>query len=232
MKSRLGAAVDAQLPQDIQNVGLDRLLFHEQLTGYLPVRLATRHKLQDLSLALSKGLGVLWGANFTHQARRSLGGELDPSLRCAPYRPVQLLGVGVLKEVAYRPGAHGLRHRSILKDAGERHDLHLRQLRADGSDGLYAVHDGHEEVHQDDVGLELPGHLQRLLAVLRFADHLELRVEGEEHPQALAHHAVVVGYQDPYRHYLSYDFGLRLSSRRRSIAMFVHTPDAPREYSR
>src|SRR5215213_5841191 len=73
MKSRLGAAVDAQLPQDIQNVGLDRLLFHEQLTGYLPVRLATRHKLQDLGLALSKGLGVLWGANFTHQARRSLG---------------------------------------------------------------------------------------------------------------------------------------------------------------
>src|SRR5215208_3183226 len=162
MEGRLGAALDAELPQDARDVGLYRLLFHEQLTGYLPVRLPAGQVLQDLGLAL-----------------------------------------------------------------GKRNDFHLRQLRPDRLGGRDPIHDGHEKAHQDHVGLELPGHLQGLLAVLRFADHLELRVEREEHPQALAHHAVVVGYQDPYRHYPSYDFGPRLSPRRRSMAMFVPLPDGP-----
>src|SRR5829696_5143174 len=122
------------------------------------------------------------------------------------------------------PGAHGSRHRGALKDTRERHDLHIRQFRENGSGGFQAVHDGHQEVHQDDVRLELPGHLQRLLAVRGFSDDLEVRVEGEEHPQALAHHGVVVGYQDPYRHAApraSLDFGARLSPRPEPLAMCV-----------
>src|SRR5215212_6326687 len=227
MERRLGAALDAELPQDARDVDLDRLLFHEQLTGYLPVRLAAGQELQDLGLTLGERLRVLGGTHLAHQTRRRLGGELDPPLGRAPYRPVQFLGVGVLEQIAYRPGAHGPCHRGTLEDAGERHDFHLRQLCPDRLGGRDPIHDGHEKVHQDHVGLELPGHLQGLLAVLGLSHDLDIRVEREKHPQALAHHAVVVGYQDPYRHYLSYDFGPRLSPRRRSMAMFVPLPDGP-----
>ena len=92
--------------------------------------------------------------------------------------------------------------------------------------GLYAVHNGHEEVHQDHVGFEVSGKGQGLLAVCCLPDHLYLGVEREEHPQALAHHAVIVGYQDPYRHdYFSLGFGPELSPRRRRLTTIVPSPD-------
>src|SRR5215212_10022927 len=50
-------------------------------------------------------------------------------------------------------------------------------------------------------------------------DHLKLRVEAQEHAQPLAHHAMVVGYQDPYRHSPFSDLGPRLSLRQSSYTI-------------
>jgi hypothetical protein len=36
------------------------------------------------------------------------------------------------------------------------------------------------------------GHAHRLGSIARLADHFEFRVQAEKHPQALAHHAVIV----------------------------------------
>ncbi len=60
--------------------------------------------------------------------------------------------------------------------------------------GLHAVEDGHGDVHQDDVGSQLEGQAEGLVAVGGLAHHLEaLVLQGAA--QALAEHPVVVGDQ-------------------------------------
>jgi hypothetical protein len=46
---------------------------------------------------------------------------------------------------------------------------------------------GHPDVHQDDVGPLFPGQRDRLGAVARLADDLEVRRGVDEHPEAAAH---------------------------------------------
>jgi hypothetical protein len=119
------------------------------------------------------------------------------------HRPVELLALpqGFLVPLALRDVADDRADHVATIERDHAHaDLDFGQFLADGPGGLHAVHHGHQEVHQDHVGSELAGHLQGLLAVLGLAYHLEVGVEGEEHAQPLAHHAVVVGYQDPYGH--------------------------------
>ena len=62
-----------------------------------------------------------------------------------------------------------------------------------------AVAPWHHQVHQDHVGVELGGALERLVAVGRLADDLEALLEREERPQPLAHDRVVVDDQDADR---------------------------------
>ena len=51
--------------------------------------------------------------------------------------------------------------------------------------------------------------LDRLFTSVGLADDLELRVEGEEHPEALPNHAVVVSDQQPDRPRCSFFARLR-----------------------
>ena len=57
----------------------------------------------------------------------------------------------------------------------------------------------HPQVHQDDVGREPLGHLDRLVAVHRRLDHLDVLKQVENQGEALADHPLVVGEQDPDR---------------------------------
>ena len=56
-----------------------------------------------------------------------------------------------------------------------------------------AIHHRHQHVHQHDIRLELERHPDGLGAVRRFADHLQLSIQREEHAQPLAYHTVVIG---------------------------------------
>jgi hypothetical protein len=62
--------------------------------------------------------------------------------------------------------------------------------------GVDAVHQRKLVVEDGDVGLGLGGKLDRLPAVLRFADHLSARLAAEDRVEARAHHVIVVGDQD------------------------------------
>ena len=53
------------------------------------------------------------------------------------------------------------------------------------------------DVHEDHVGVDEPALVEGLQAVRRLADHLDVRVGGEQHLEALAHHLVVVDDQHP-----------------------------------
>jgi hypothetical protein len=63
--------------------------------------------------------------------------------------------------------------------------------------GLEAVELGHPDVHQHQVRRELARALQRRAPVGGFADHLEVGLRVEDHPQAAAHERLIVGDQDP-----------------------------------
>ena len=69
----------------------------------------------------------------------------------------------------------------------------------EAADRLDAVHARHPQVHQHDVGGVLGGERERLLAVGRGADELDPVEQAEQRAEALAHDALVVGEQDPYR---------------------------------
>ena len=65
--------------------------------------------------------------------------------------------------------------------------------------GLHAVHLRHRDVHQDHVGLELVGELDRFETVGRLADDVEA-LFGHRSAQPFAQHSVIVGQQESDRH--------------------------------
>ncbi len=58
--------------------------------------------------------------------------------------------------------------------------------------GDNAVHVGHADIHEDDVGLLLFEHGERLEPVCRNADHLDLGAGGEHAPDAVGKDGLIV----------------------------------------
>src|SRR5439155_16097990 len=58
------------------------------------------------------------------------------------------------------------------------------------------VHDGHHQIHQHHVRAQGADHLERLLAIGGFADHVQARVNLQDRLQTLAHNGVVVDNQN------------------------------------
>jgi hypothetical protein len=83
-----------------------------------------------------------------------------------------------------------------------REDEHLRRLRegANGPRGSHAVEDRHPQVHQDQVGSEHRDEGERLRAVLRLADDVEVRFLGQDRRHAGAHDGVVVDDEETDAH--------------------------------
>ena len=84
----------------------------------------------------------------------------------------------------------------VLEHTRQRDHLDVGKLLLDLTDGRDTVQDGHDQVHQDDVRLERTGLVDRVAAVGRLADDLEVVVQSEEHAQPLTDDRVVVGEQD------------------------------------
>ena len=67
----------------------------------------------------------------------------------------------------------------------------------DATRRLDAVHLGHADVHQHDVGPFARHEIERGLPVLRLADHLDVRSGAQEDGEPSAHERLVVGDRDP-----------------------------------
>ena len=59
------------------------------------------------------------------------------------------------------------------------------------------VHDRHPDVHQNDVGPQMPRQADRVRAVGGLAHDLQAGLGGEHRGEALPHHRLVVGDQAP-----------------------------------
>jgi hypothetical protein len=87
----------------------------------------------------------------------------------------------------------------VVTEAGQ--DQHFRcvvgvggeVVRGEVSGGLYAVHAGHADVHDDDVGCQFAGQFDGFGALTCFAYHFEVWVDGQHHAEAATDQCLVVG---------------------------------------
>ena len=102
------------------------------------------------------------------------------SLRRKALAPARRRGVDVLVQVERR----------------EHHDPHLRTCRHSTASGLDPIQRGHLDVHEHDVGLELGDELDRLQTVRGLADHGEVVLGAEDHPEPRPDEPLVVSEED------------------------------------
>jgi hypothetical protein len=77
---------------------------------------------------------------------------------------------------------------------------------------LEPVQARHPDVHEHQVGTQAARQGHRLVAVGRLADDLDIRLAGQQHPQAGAHHRLVVVDEHPDRQGLGRSNGSRARS--------------------
>ena len=82
-------------------------------------------------------------------------------------------------------GAHGSRQPGLVLEQSPR--------------SVETVHDGHLDVHQDDVRVTPADDLQRLRAVRGLPDHLDVRLRLEDPAEADADQLLVIDQDDPDR---------------------------------
>jgi hypothetical protein len=113
-----------------------------------------------------------------------------------------LAGVGVLEQVTGGTRLQGGAHPLLLDERGHRDHLDVGPAPLDLGGGGHAVHHGHLQVHEDDVGqparaVEDGQLVERPLAVVGLADHGHPRLGRQVGRQPGAHHLVVVDEEDP-----------------------------------
>ena len=109
----------------------------------------------------------------------------------------ELLRRGALEQEAAGAGPDRVVDVVVEVEGCEHEDLRAGIAAEQVARGLEPVELGHPDVHQHEVRRELARALQRLAPVGGLADHLEVGLRVEDHPQAAAHERLIVGDQDP-----------------------------------
>ena len=115
-----------------------------------------------------------------HQAPIEFGIEVGTSARHRPDGAHQLARAALLERVAGRAGPQQFAEIAFLSVPRECQHLDRRGLLPDGRGGLQAVHAGHADIHQQNVGPERHGRIDGLLAIDGLPDDLEVGLAAEE----------------------------------------------------
>src|SRR4051812_10765226 len=193
----LGAVGDVELAEDPRQVRLHRLVADLQLAGDELVGQALDEQREHFALALGQpGERIGLGAGREDRPRRArverrlaAGGGADAV--------GDVVGGGVLEQVAAGAGVERGEDPRAVGERGEHEHGGLGTLLEHAPGRLDAVDARHVEVHDDHVGLQLAGALDRLRPVGGGADELDVVDRRDEPAEALADHAVVVGEQHP-----------------------------------
>ena len=215
----LGSVAQIELDEDVADVRLDGRAGEIEILGDLVVRAAPGVLIEDVALAFSEV-----GEPGAVQARgRRTAYELLDQAPCHRRREQRLAGRDdadageepfgrlVLEHEASGSGAQGVV--DVLVEVEGREHEHPGVVACAGGQQLARrldpVHARHPHVHQDDVGPEAPRGLDRLLAVARLTDDLDVVVGPEDERKARADHRLIVGDQDPDTHARSPSSGSR-----------------------
>ena len=151
-------------------------------------------------MAISSGTLVRPPERTSSSSLRAIEPESAASPFATPREEVdQPAGRLGLEQVAGRAAADRGEEVLLGPGGGEHDDLALRSGLADSGEGGEAVHSGHGEVEQHEVGRELRCLLERLRAVGRLADDGE-PVLGEQRAERLPGERVVVDEEDADGH--------------------------------
>src|SRR5690606_17756073 len=173
----------------------------------LRVRHAPRGEQEHLPLARGEGgelRGLLGDAAARIEVLEQLpGGRGGDDGRARVHRAdrrEQELRVGVLQEETARAGGDGARGGLVEVEGGEQDDARAPLGRVGGREDaprrLDAVHDGHTDVHEHDVGARAGRERDALEPVARLPHELEVGLRADEHPDARAEERLVVDEGD------------------------------------
>ena len=107
---------------------------------------------------------------------------------------VQFILMNALGEVARGPGAQHLQGKRVHPTGRERHHLDVEAQTSNAHGGFQPADAGHENVHQDDMGHELPRQIHGLLPVFSLRDNAEAVAFRKHLPQAHPKQPVAVHY--------------------------------------
>src|SRR3990172_5518673 len=204
VKNQLCGAVQVQLLQDVAAVGFHGVNTQIQQDGYLLVTLAFRQKLQNLPLAgREQFVGILHAPLLQHtdvvlhQHLADCGTEKGLAFRNNLHGANQVGLGGVLEEVASRASLEGSHQVTFVVVHTQDDDGGPRVLVDNLAGCLYAVQNGHADVHDYHVWIERRGELCGLSSVASFAHHFEVGLAFQQESQPTPHHRVIVGQQNP-----------------------------------
>ena len=147
--------------------------------------------LRHLQLAGAPTLPVQRVGQFLDHHGSDLGRQRGAPADGLAHRAHDRVAVGVLQDIAGGARDEHLTDRPLLFHAAERDDADAGTCGLQPAGRLDPVHLGHADIHQDDVGHQPNGHLDRLGAGAGLADHLEVLARQQEY-QGLSEPIVVV----------------------------------------
>ncbi len=112
------------------------------------------------------------------------------------HRVEEVVGERVLEQEAARPGLERAVDVLVEVEGGEDQDPGVDLALGDRPGRLEAVHLGHADVHQDDVGSLAHDEVDGLDAVGRLTDDLDVVGGAQQHGEPAAHERLVVGDGD------------------------------------
>ena len=112
------------------------------------------------------------------------------------HRARQLRRRDIFQQIADRSCAQRLDDVFLVIEGGQHDHLAAGQLPVDLGRGHDAIHDGHADVHQDDIGVQRQRFFDGFLAVDGLTDHADALLDVQQRRDAFTHQALIVHDQD------------------------------------
>ncbi len=90
-------------------------------------------------------------------------------------------------------------HGSVIRVGGKHDDLGFRHALTQQAGGLDAITAGHPQIHEDDVGEQVSGQGDGLVAIRGGAHDFDVRQKAQHHRQPFTDHSLVVSDQNTHR---------------------------------
>ncbi|MCY1415373.1 hypothetical protein D9M71_308520 [compost metagenome] len=172
---QLRQGVQVELLLQARAVGMHGLLAERQLLGDLVVGVAVGEKVQDAQLAVGQ-LGDTLGLARTQRrqvhAAEHLGGEVAAAAQDGGDRHAEFLEVVVLADEASGAGLQETPGDVFRVLRAEGQHGHVQAACMQAFDDIQAVQQRQVDIDDQQVGVQVDGHRQRVDAIHRLADHL------------------------------------------------------------
>src|SRR5215470_5685332 len=139
-------------------------------------------------------------ANWPSRRRVTDGASRASPAAITRMASAQLGGLDVFEQEPAGSGPERRVHVLIQVIGGQHEDAGGAAGGHDLAGGLDPVQVRHPDVHQDHIGLGLPGQADRLHAVFGLADDLQARPGFQDHPEPAADQGLVIAQQHPDGH--------------------------------